>query len=342
MVLAVKIPRRTYSRPNNLVLNSELNSNQWHGFLKSTELPNAYNPGCGYIVSANNRPVVSESTLGYFFSANDRVDRISHLIEAQSTVDLEDIKRIQQDTYVESASRLKQLIILKINNLTEITLSDKEKIFLKALQDWDANYDESSTGALAFTLFNYYFASDYYTNRYADDVAQMILSSEFLNRFMSEDLESERIELLRPIIIEAIRKGTASFFKYENWGDFHRLNLAHPLGMMPLIGKKYQYGNYPIGGTTNSAMKTAHNVTNEKHNTFYGANSRFITKLDDPDANYFVLLGGQDGWIGSEHIVDQVPLWLEGKYINFPMTINNIQATFPYRSQLEISTSVGR
>ncbi|MBN1155555.1 penicillin acylase family protein [candidate division KSB1 bacterium] len=330
MVLAVRIPNRVYSSPDSLVLNPDLPAHQWYGLTNATELPKTYNPSSGYIVSANNRPVVTNPTIGYFFSANDRVDRISKLISDKTPVDFDDLKVIQQDTYVESAYRLHGKLMQKINLLADATWTDMEKSYLETLKQWDGYYDKKSKGALAFQLLCYYFASDYYAQRYDETVRDMLLSSEFLNTFLLEDLDNEWSGIIKPRLINSISEAATQCDKYENWGDFHRLNVAHPLGMIPIIGKKFKFGNYPIGGTYNSAMKTAHNVTDQRHNSFYGANSRLITKLDDPNENYFVLLGGQDGWIGSDHIVDQVPLWLQGDYIKFPMMKNAVQAAFPF------------
>jgi penicillin amidase len=41
--------------------------------------------------------------------------------------------------------------------------------------------------------------------------------------------------------------------------------------------------------------------------------------LSDPDESYFVLLGGQDGWIGSMTFLDQLTLWQSGRYIRMPL-----------------------
>lgn len=337
MVLGVLLPDRSSTIPDSIILKPELYEHQWHGLIKSTELPRSYNPSNGYIVSANNRPVVNDPPIGYFFSANDRVDRISSLIEKNIPIELETIHAIQQDTYVESAYDLHKKLVVKMNTLlADIVWTEGEQLYLDILKKWDGYYNIESQGALAFQLFTYYFATDYYKKRYDEDVVNMLLSSEFLNTFLFEDIDSEWNEIIKPLMISSIQEAAKTFQDYENWGDFHRLNLAHPLGMIPIIGKKYQFGNYPIGGTYNSSMKTAHNVTNEKHNTFYGANSRFIAKMADINENYFVLLGGQDGWIGSDYISDQVPLWLEGKYIKFPFQIDIIREEFPYRSEIKV------
>jgi penicillin amidase len=56
--------------------------------------------------------------------------------------------------------------------------------------------------------------------------------------------------------------------------------------------------------------------------------------MADPDANRFVLLGGQDGWLGSSTFVDQVPLWQRGETITVPMRPDAVAAAFPHITTL--------
>jgi penicillin G amidase len=57
--------------------------------------------------------------------------------------------------------------------------------------------------------------------------------------------------------------------------------------------------------------------------------ARFVADLGDPDANWFVLFGGQDGWLGSAAFADQVPLWREGRLIRLPLRPETVDAEFP-------------
>jgi len=81
-------------------------------------------------------------------------------------------------------------------------------------------------------------------------------------------------------------------------------------------------------------MKTAHNSTDERHFTRYGQQARFVTDLADPDANYFVLLGGQDGWLSSSTALDQLSLWQTGEYIQVPLRPEAVRSLFRRRLEL--------
>ena len=81
-------------------------------------------------------------------------------------------------------------------------------------------------------------------------------------------------------------------------------------------------------------MKTANQLTDQRHTASYGSNARHISDMSDLDANYLVLLGGQDGWINSTTFLDQVALWRTGDYVRVPMRMRTIQNDFPYLMEL--------
>jgi penicillin amidase len=57
--------------------------------------------------------------------------------------------------------------------------------------------------------------------------------------------------------------------------------------------------------------------------------ARHVSDMADPDANWFTLWGGQDGWLGSAAFMDQVPLWREGRSIRVPLRAGTVMAEFP-------------
>ncbi|MGI4800919.1 MAG: penicillin acylase family protein, partial [Janthinobacterium lividum] len=70
------------------------------------------------------------------------------------------------------------------------------------------------------------------------------------------------------------------------------------------------------------------------HHARFGSCARHISDLSDPDANFMVLLGGQDGWFGSENFDDQSALWRASAYVRLPLTTDGIQAHFMHETIL--------
>jgi penicillin amidase len=127
----------------------------------------------------------------------------------------------------------------------------------------------------------------------------------------------------------------AENIKSDDWGTRHRLVLQHVLGMLPVLGRRYRMFDLPASGTSESLLKTAHGLTVDRHRVSYGSVSRHVSDLADPDENYFSLLGGQDGWIGSSTFADQVCLWRQSEYVRLPLSVETVQKTFPHHVVLK-------
>ena len=66
-------------------------------------------------------------------------------------------------------------------------------------------------------------------------------------------------------------------------------------------------------------MKSGHGLVAGPHEVSFGSMARQVSDMADPDANWFTLFGGQDGWLGSAAFADQVPLWRERRGIRMPL-----------------------
>jgi penicillin G amidase len=119
---------------------------------------------------------------------------------------------------------------------------------------------------------------------------------------------------LRRALTKALSGADADFRRHGRWGDLHRLQLAHIFGRIPCLGRAYRFVDDPVGGGNDSVMKTAHGVRRTRHRVRLGAIARHLS-----DPNWFVLLGGQDGWLGSQSFVDQYALWRRGAAIQVPL-----------------------
>ena len=298
----------------------------WSDVLKSTDLPSIENPKQGYLVSTNNPPVKTDPPLALFGNANDRYAAISRGIERSKTVTAEDLKTIQQEVFSNSSYMLAQRIRDHAPKPTPKTAA-----LLKSLQEWDGRYSVDSRGAAALELVAYHLASTYYQQRYGDAIAGYLLRSPAVYTFLLQDLATRQLVDMVP---DAVRRAADDFESRPAWGELHVLKLSHPLGNLPLIGGKYRFGEYPAPGTTNTVMKRAHPLSNEKRSVTYGANARHISDLSDPDANDFALVGGQDGYWGSRNYLDLFRLWQKNEYVRVPLRIETVRKTFAHRMKL--------
>jgi penicillin G amidase len=110
----------------------------------------------------------------------------------------------------------------------------------------------------------------------------------------------------------------------------HRLRAAHWLVNLPLLGRAFVLGDWPVGGSRETVMKTGHGLVTGRHEVSFGAMARQVSDLADPDANWFTLFGGQDGWLGSAAFADQLPLWRGRQGIRLPLRPATVAAEFPH------------
>ena len=331
-LMAVKLPIRRNGLPADIVLDPTRDA--WGGYLGSDDLPFVLDPAEGIIASANNRPVAAlDVPVGYFFSSSDRVRRLRELVQARDKLGIDDIAVIQRDVYAASAVALQERLVAasERGGLGRTTPSERELI--EALAAWDGHYARDSRGALAFEVLVHHFIVAFYSPRLSEDEIAAIAGSGRVFEFVTEDLD-DRDGDVTGALATALGQAAPKFAAFADWGEMHRLDLAHPLGNIPVIGSRFRFADLAAGGSRETVMKTAHATTDGRHGTRYGSNSRHVSDLSDPDENYFVLLGGQDGWFGSSTLMDQVPLWREGRYVRVPLRIETVRETFEHRMVL--------
>ena len=145
---------------------------------------------------------------------------------------------------------------------------------------------------------------------------------------LGEDIATADEATLRTALAAGLEAAVAGLGSFAGWGDMHRLSLAHPLAEVPLIGGRYEFAEAGVGGSSETLMKTAHEASAGRHEVNYGSNARHISDMTDPDENYFVLLGGQDGWFNSTTMLDQWELWRNGDYVRVPLTLEEVRVSF--------------
>lgn len=272
----------------------------WGERFNATTLPSAYNPKEGYLVSANNTPVKLKPSLTIATNSNDRVLQFEKLLRGKMTV--EELSKIQLDTFAASYKKLAERFV-------EL-LSDEHFNLKFELKNWDGRYEINSTSALNILLFHV--AKEFLNQKYGENAGAFLFRSRALPEIILQDSYEDGFkDLVNKVADEALRDFQAN----PTWGDLHKLKVQHWMGNVPLLGAGYVFDQFPIAGSDSTIFKTSASLNNEVHSTRFGANSRHISDLKNPDENYFVLMGGQDGFIGSAQYLDQVPLWREGKLV---------------------------
>lgn len=334
-VMAARLPNRD-GPPPDIVLDAASHDAAWGAMRTPLDLPFAYNPEAGYLASANNRPTAAGQPVGFFFSGDDRARRLAAVIEAETPLGFEAVAALQRDTYMASAAALRDLFVARLDAAGLGAPADPAAAgALRRMREWDGHYRRESVGAAAYEQFRYGFLSRFYTLAFGEADAAAFAASGRLGALLGDQIEAAADDAVRGALEAGLEAAAAGLGAFENWGAMHRLQLSHPLAAAPVIGDRYRFAEHGVGGSSETLMKTAHEASAGRHTVNYGANARHISDMTDADANWFVLLGGQDGWLGSSTLIDQWPLWRDGDYVRVPLTLEAVRESFPHRLTLE-------
>jgi len=308
-VFAARLPLRPPEMPPDLVLAPSA-AEAWKGTVGAVELPHRTDPAEGFLVSANDAPAKTDVLVGLFFSANDRARRMRRLLGGSGRIGLAELAALQHDVVAEGAPAVRDLLLARIGP------RHARLPATRALALWQGEYERESAGALVFEVMLASLGAAL-EKRGRLKGAGAIWQARAL---LAAEIAATPQANLEPLLAASLRKAGRALLRYRNWGGAHRMRLVHQLARVPVLGRRFLYEEWAAPGGKETLNKTAHPPVRGRHAVSYGASARFLTDLAGPDANQVVLLGGQDGWLGSENFLDQAPLWREGRMLALPLS----------------------
>lgn len=326
-VLAATLPKRPGFPEDDWVLAEDTALAHWSVQVCAKDFPSAINPASGFIVSANNRP--SEvSGLGFLFNGDDRVMRARTLFNTQNRFTSQALLDLQLDVTSPLAAKLSSQLA---DFCRPWISSSDQRVLCNSIDLWPGAYTADSFSALQFEFLLTALVRELSALRHSGRMPGLMDQWSYLTDCLVEDLhalsDAEKIACVPRCVDEANRLAQ----HWQLWGNLHKIRLRHVLGHIPLLGKLFSSKSFPAAGSRETLMKNAHNLIRGFDETSYGSQSRHLSDLSDPDENYFVLLGGQDGWVGSQLMSDQIPLWQTRQSIQMPLRSVRIQELFPHR-----------
>ena len=307
-LLAARLPRRLSAPPADLILPPEA-AVAWARPVATADLPFWPDPLTGVVASANDRPPDGDVPVGFFFSPPDRVLRIRALLGGPDRLDLDAMAALQCDVTVSAVLAIRDGLLMRIG------ARGGRFACLAALADWTGGYEADSRGALAYEVLLAELAHRLGRNGGLPQVSAVWTARALL----AEAILAMPDARLRPALDPALRATERALRRHRDWGGMHRMRLHHQLAMVPLLGRRFRFGDTPSPGGNGTLNKTGHAPARRRHGVTYGASARFLADMAEPDANRVVLLGGQDGWLGSSTFLDQAALWREGRAIDLPL-----------------------
>jgi penicillin amidase len=314
-VVAAHLPRRPAEPPATMLSPP----GDWGPLASTVPGQTRYDPAEGFVASANDAPPESGMPVGYFFAPPHRVTRLQQLL-AGAPVDANAIRATQTDVQLAALPDLHGLLApaLRPRGTAQIKTA-------YLIQHWDGRYDAESRGALAWELL-----VGHLLRALRKDADFARYSAIWTARaLLTEDIKRLPAAHVARALALALPQAAAGVRRYRTWGAVHHLRLAHPFARLPLVGGRYAI-TFPAGGSNDTLDKSGHGAVTGRHTSSFGSCARHVSDMADPNANEFVLLGGQDGWLGSANFADQVALWRDGRRMTIPLHPDAAAASFAH------------
>jgi penicillin amidase len=297
---------------------------EWAGFRRTDELPRAYNPASGFIVTANHdiRPDGYDTPLNFEFATPFRANRIASVLGAardsvargqpRQGFTVDDFKRLQHDEYSLQAS---MLVPELLRVASDAGVADRWEY--RTLANWDYVMRVDQSAPLLYEMWKRAL-SGLAAIRVAgnDRAAAMIGGGSWLDEWVSPNQalslvpDAQRAVLMRAAMDTALTRIESRLGPDRagwRWGAIHTASFAHRIAAAfdpPLVSR---------GGDGNTVNSTSGGDYKQQ----YGASFREILDFADWDRSVATSVPGQSGQPESVFYANLLPLWGRGEY--FPL-----------------------
>jgi penicillin G amidase len=285
---------------------------EWIGWVPFAELPHAFDPPSGTVVSANQRIV--DHAYPHHLTHNWRVPyrarRIHERLQAEPQLDVEGFCSVQADTY-SYPDAIFATEIVKLGQRSLETSTEWSEI-VDQLSGWNGYSDAESTVLPLVFEMRKIFRDQILTATLGTERAQLYEwrnEGTFVDRLIIQRPKSwlpaefsDYESLLLACYREAVNKLTEKLGPDRDrwtWGRLAEVRFPHPLQNLGPIAAKFATRTFLQN--TGGSMPTV--------NAGARVSMRFIVDLSDWDATRLCLPLGESGVHSSPHREDQIDEW---------------------------------
>jgi penicillin G amidase len=312
-----------------IIRNGETDEFDWKGFVPFSQLPSSFNPGTGYVSSANNKTVSEDYPyyISFRFYPPYRIARIRQMLDEKEKFGLDDFKRMITDQHSCYAALLTPYILKLKENHAE--MNSVESASLKLLADWDYVMKANQAAPAIFEYFRISFSKNLLADELGDLFNQLptAINDYYIYKILHtgadewvDNVNTKERETLDGIIKKSFTECVKNLSdalgtdpdKWE-WGNIHKITLEHPMAKVKILNWIFGLNSreYAIGGSNHTvcpySYKDGFKVTD-------GASERHIFNTADWDESYSVIPTGISGVPASEFYLSQTSTYLEGKF----------------------------
>jgi penicillin amidase len=299
---------------------------EWEGMIPFDELPSRYNPAEGFIVTANH--AVVDEDYPYFISSEwapgYRAQRITDLLGAQDTLSIEDMGRIQMDSYNYSASEVMPALLA----LQPADEASQEALTI--LEGWDFQMRRDSNPAAIYAAFWISLMDNLFADELGgrpgggggDMLAVRYLLDDPANAWWDNQATPGATETRDEVLLKSLADGiawmedTCGRLNKCVWGDLHTATFENQsLGQsgISLIERLFNRGPFPVDGGSGIVNATGWSARDPAIVTSVPS-MRQVIDLSNLENSVAVHTTGQSGHAFSRHYNDMIALWQNGEY----------------------------
>jgi penicillin amidase len=299
---------------------------EWEGWIPFGELPSAFNPPSGMIVSANQDPFPSgyPYTAGGNFAAPYRARQIRDMLAAKKGWRAAEMLAVQKDVYSSFHHYLARAVTAAWDR--KRTGFESLAPAIDLLRPWNGQMDKDMAPPVIAALTYQHLrravaqcaapgkgAGARWDPEVAPAVIERLLRTRPAGWFA--DWDRQLLTSLQDAVEEGRRTQGSDPGRW--WYGRHMwLLVRHPvLANLPLFGKRYNLGPVAMSGSPTTVKQTS---------TLVGPSMRMVADTGDWERSLLNLVAGQSGQPLSGHYKDQWERYYAGE--SFPMQFAKVDA----------------
>jgi penicillin amidase len=333
---------------------------EWQRYIPFEELPRAFNPPKGFIVTANQKLIGDDYPyrIGHEWADPYRAIRIDQLLSDNRQVTIDDSQQIQGDTYHLPAESLRQYL-----KAVE-PANDLERKALAEVESWNLRCDPEEVGASIYQVWyrlllensvgdelGQELTEEYMEYYWVHGPALLSLMREGTSRVF-DDVKTEQPETRDDIVRRAFTGAVAWLSERYGadpsgwkWGRVHTLTFRHrPFGRVdiPILSRLFNHGPIVAPGGDRFTVNCTWFIWDDPAAPYAadaGSAQRIVMDLSDWDRTAAVNSTGQSEQLFHPHREDLIPMWQNLKY--HPLLFNREAIEASAENRLELVPAAG-
>jgi penicillin amidase len=322
------IPVRAEGHTGTLPVPGWTGEYEWQGYIPYEDLPFAFNPPEGYIVTANNAVVGPEYpyTISRGWDYGLRAQRIVDMIESASRpISQADVQVMQGDNRDLNAG-----ILVPI--LQEIPLEEGRLVQARSLlTGWDYQNDMDSAPAALFAGFWKHLVLEIFE----DDLPESIRPSgndrwiEVVEGLLDDPTDpwwddsstpdkETRDDIFRKALgaaVDELQESLGEDPEGWTWGDLHTVTFRNQvMTSIPLINTLFDRGPFRASGGGEIVNATGWSAAAESYEVGSLPSMRMVVDLEDMGRSSIMHTTGQSGHAYHDHYIDMADPWRRIEY----------------------------